>query len=275
MKTGICAIAADWELPYIMEWLEYHIAIGIDNFLVFLNDWEQEKVKKLEELIRMKGFPENTVRLVKDFNGKVMQLPAYNQGMAIMTSLGIDWCAFIDIDEFIKVRSSRSLKDILSDHGEKSQLSLNWRFYGSNGIEQVEETYDPDPLDITDRYSVLGRFTKCAAVLNPHVKQIINLGLFRNSHLALPIFFTPHSTSSISYGLLGEIVVGPFNGKEPGRVRELELAHYRTKSRQEYLDRRGTRRRADTGLPWDRGGLEPMWREDDKNDIDESELEWK
>lgn len=72
MKTGICAIAADWELPYLCEWIEYHIAIGIDNFLLFLNDWEQEKVKKLEELIRLKGFPENTIRLVKDFNGKVM-----------------------------------------------------------------------------------------------------------------------------------------------------------------------------------------------------------
>lgn len=35
-----------------------------------------------------------------------------------MASLGIDWCAFIDLDEFIKVRSTRELKDILSDYAQ-------------------------------------------------------------------------------------------------------------------------------------------------------------
>lgn len=45
-------------------------------------------------------------------------MPAYNQGTSIMYALGIDWCAFIDIDEFIKVRSTRTLKDILSDHNQ-------------------------------------------------------------------------------------------------------------------------------------------------------------
>ena len=150
MKTGICAIAADWELPYIMEWIEYHIAIGIDNFLLFLNDWEQENVKKLEELIRLKGFPKNTIRLVKDFNGQKMQLAAYNQGLAIMTALGIDWCAFIDIDEFIRMRDGRKFKEFLSDFNLCPAISLNWRVFGSNGIEKVEQIYDPDPLDITE-----------------------------------------------------------------------------------------------------------------------------
>lgn len=152
---------------------------------------------------------------------------------------------------------------------------MNWRLYGSNGIEKVEQTYDPDPLDVTERYSVLGRFTKCDAVLNIHVKQIINLGLFRNSHLAPPIFLTPHSTSSISFGLLGEPVLGPFNGNDPGRVRELELAHYFTKSRQEYLERRKTNRRADTGRPRDKDELERLWREMNKNDIEETQLKFK
>lgn len=152
---------------------------------------------------------------------------------------------------------------------------MNWRIYGSNGIEKVEEVYDPDPLDITDRYSVLGRFTKCDSMLNIHVKQIINLGLFRDKHLALPIFLSPHSTNATSFGLLGEPVFGPFNDKEPGRVRELELAHYFTKSRQEYLDRRKTNIRADTGKPRGSDELESLWRDMDKNDVEENTLEYQ
>lgn len=251
MKTGICAIAAAWELPYIMEWLEYHIAIGIDNFLLFLNDWEQEKVKKLEELIRLKGFPENTIRLVKDFNGQKMQLAAYNQGLAIMTALGIDWCAFIDIDEFIRMRDGRKFKEFLSDFNLCPAISLNWRVFGSNGIEKVEETYDPDPLDITDRYSVLGRFTKCGKSLNQHVKQILNLEWFRKANHT-PVFMGPHSINYVSMSTDRHPVVGPWNMYNLDKVHCCELNHYATKSKEECRERR-TRRRSDTGMAREEG----------------------
>ena len=272
MKTGICAIAADWELPYIMEWLEYHIAIGIDNFLLFLNDWEQEKVKKLEELIRLKGFPENTIRLVKDFNGQKMQMAAYNQGLAIMTALGIDWCGFFDLDEFIKVRSTRKLSEILAKYNKAPALCINWRLFGSSGIEKVEDAYDPDPLDITTRYSVLDRFTKCEKNLNQHVKQIVNLNYFRGLN-RLPEFLNPHFTNFGAVNLQGQFVFGPFNQTNLTNVQEVELNHYRTKSREECRIRR-SHIRADTGGLWEEG-WEQFFLTYDKNDIDESELEWK
>lgn len=55
---------------------------------------------------------------------------------------------------------------------------MNWRLFGSNGIEKVEDIYDTDPWFITDRFSVLDRFLKCENVLNQHVKQIVHVGLF-------------------------------------------------------------------------------------------------
>lgn len=91
----------------------------------------------------------------------------------------------------------------------------------------------------------------------------------------LPFFLTPHSTTSISFGLLSEPVVGPFNGLEPGRVREIDLAHYFCKSRQEYLERRKTHRRADSGQVRDEDELQKLWREMDRNDIEETKLTFK
>lgn len=71
-----------------------------------------------------------------------------------------------------------TLAEILERHHVLPQLALNWRLFGSNGIEKVEDIYDTDPWFITDRFSVLDRFLKCENVLNQHVKQIVHVGLF-------------------------------------------------------------------------------------------------
>ena len=77
--------------------------------------------------------------------------------------LNLDWCAFLDGDEFIKIRSDRTLEQILSDYKDYPQLSVNWRLYGSSGIEDVRSAE-------ADNFSVLTRFTKCGRVLDRHVK---------------------------------------------------------------------------------------------------------
>lgn len=55
---------------------------------------------------------------------------------------------------------------------------MNWRLFGSNGIEKVEDIYAPDHWYMTDRFEVIERFLKCEKVLNHHVKQIVHVGLF-------------------------------------------------------------------------------------------------
>lgn len=134
--------------------------------------------------------------------------------------LNLDWCAFLDGDEFIKVRSDRSLEEILSDFKDYPQLSLNWRLYGSSGIEEVKD----------NDFSVLTRFTKCEKVLNRHVKQMLNIEWFRARDARLPRFILPHNTESASKGLMGEMVIGPWNYWKLDEPREIELAHYVTKS---------------------------------------------
>jgi hypothetical protein len=46
------------------------------------------------------------------------QLTAYNAGTTMAYEQNLDWCAFIDIDEFLKIRSDRTLEDILSEFRE-------------------------------------------------------------------------------------------------------------------------------------------------------------
>ena len=151
-----------------------------------------------------------------------------------------------------------------------AQLSVNWRLFGSNGLEKVEEIYDPDPLDITDRYSVLQRFTKCESKLNQHVKQLVNIQLFREKNLPIPHFMNPHFTNYLSFSTDGFPVQGPFNTNHLDKVHELELNHYAVKSKEECKLRR-TYRRVDTGEVLD-CGWESFFKDHDKNDIEEQSL---
>lgn len=169
MKIGIVAIMSPLDLPYVKEWIEYHYAIGVSDIWIFMNDWnpvEELKMDKIEGY-----FGKHRLHLQRHWDGPRMQLPSYNFGMKLASEAGIDWCAFIDIDEFIRVRSrGRTLEEILAKHRGLPSLAINWRLVGGNGIEKVEDIYDPDPWFITDRFNVLDRFPKCDRSLNQHVK---------------------------------------------------------------------------------------------------------
>ena len=124
-----------------------------------------------------------------------------------------------------------------------------------------------------DNFSVLTRFTKCEKVLNRHVKQMLNIEWFRARDARLPRFILPHNTDSASKGLLGEMVIGPWNYWKLEEPRELEIAHYATKSREECRQRRSFKR-ADTGTPREEG-WENFFNQHNKNDIDETEIHYK
>ena len=194
--------------------------------------------------------------------------------MKLANEAGIDWCAFIDIDEFIRVRNrTRTFAEILERHDGLPQLSLNWRLFGSNGIEKVEDIYTPDPWYITDRFDVIERFQKCEKVLNHHVKQIIHLKMYRDNKAELPQFANPHFTNNCSYSTDGYPVVGPFNETRLDEVHEIELNHYITKSKEECRIRRQYKR-VDTGFPRAEG-WESFFAVHDKNDIYEEQLEYR
>ena len=82
-------------------------------------------------------------------------------------------------------------------------------------------------------FSVVNRFRRCEHILNQHVKQIVNLAWFKARSASLPIFTLPHNTTSAARGLLGEMVMGPFNRFRLDLPRELEIDHFITKSKEE------------------------------------------
>ena len=244
MKIGICAIAKD-ESFYIDEWIRYHLKLGVDQICIFQNTW------------RYSGpFTENFHVHWYAQDGEVQQLNAYNLFLH-NTNLSIqelDWCAFIDVDEYICVRDvSRSFQDILEEFQAYPSLAISWRLFGSSRL-----SWDGS-------HDVVTRFTKCEAVLNKHIKQVVNLKMMReNGMLSKAHFVNPHYGNWAAVNLQKNAVIGPFNTQQLDQVQSLELNHYVVKTWDECLAK-CARGRADAAC---KRNAEEFFREHDKNGIE-------
>ena len=172
LRIGIAAIVSPLEIPYLQEWLDWHREIGFDDFYLVLNDWSPCDMVEFEKMC-WRGRSEGWIHIMR-LDGLNKQLEAYNTILNLALSDNvevfggiptcdrhIDWLAFIDVDEFVRPRGKRTVKQILASFdGIAPAMALNWRLYGSSGKEDVEN----------GDFSVLDRFKRCGRNLNKHVK---------------------------------------------------------------------------------------------------------
>lgn len=133
MKIGAVLCARN-EAHIIEEWVAHHLAIGVNRIHVFdhmSTDGTREKLDHIHT-----NEPNVTVQTWNPNSTTAVQRLAYDQGLVLMTKEDVDWCAFIDADEFIgngNVNSSETLETMLSRHSEHCAIALNWTIFGSSG----------------------------------------------------------------------------------------------------------------------------------------------
>lgn len=129
-EITICAIARN-EGPYLLEWVAYHLGIGVSSVRVYSN----EPTDNQEQLLSALSAVDSRVSWEKwpSVSGVSPQISAYNDALAFVTT---PWVSFIDIDEFIVPFNSDSLPDWLDTVPEDiTSVHLNWRGFGSSGLE--------------------------------------------------------------------------------------------------------------------------------------------
>jgi len=176
-RFAICAIASPLEANYLDEWIAYHRAIGVEQFFIATNDWDWKC--NLDYVC--------TTRI----NGRNKQCQYYTNFARTMAGVA-DWCAFIDVDEFIKLGSKqKTVLDLVHDNIYVDSIALSWKLFGSNG-----KHFDGE-------YSVLKRFIKCQDGFNKHIKTILNMKKLKSFGDDKALFFpTPHYALSIkTYGV--------------------------------------------------------------------------
>ncbi len=242
-KFGIVAIFKN-EAPYLKEWIDYHLLIGVDKFYLYNNESQDDYLQILKPYI-----DRNVVEL-KDIKGKARQLDAYNDCLNEHKN-DCQFLAAIDCDEFIFNKDGNAIsliRKFLCEHKKAGALVLNWSIFGSSGQKNKENGL------------VIERFNWRAEnsfVKNNHVKSIVNprrVAVFKNPHSAL--YLIGYKALNLS----GEKVEGPFNENHANDA--IRINHYFTKSREEYLAKA---KRGMGDVPWLRDPAD--FEIHDKNDV--------
>ena len=125
------------EGPYILEWVAYHRAIGIDNFLIYTNGCEDGTSEILDRLQEM-GVLQH--RNNDDWKGNSPQQYALNRSLKEEVIRNADWIIHIDVDEFINVRCGNgTLFDVFDRVPQATNVAMTWRLFGHNGVRELSD----------------------------------------------------------------------------------------------------------------------------------------
>ncbi|WP_406645053.1 glycosyltransferase family 2 protein [Aliisedimentitalea scapharcae] len=133
------------EAPYIVEWIAYHRAMGVDNFLIYTNDCTDGTSEILDRLQDM-GILQH--RNNDNWKGNSPQQYALNQALKEPVIKNADWIIHIDVDEFMNVRCGNgTLQDFFDAVPDATNVAMTWRLFGHNGVTRLADEFVIDQFD--------------------------------------------------------------------------------------------------------------------------------
>ncbi len=133
------------EAPYIVEWVAYHRAIGVDNFLIYTNGCEDGTSEILDRLQAM-GVLQH--RNNDNWQGNSPQQYALDQAQNEEVLKNAEWIIHIDVDEFINVRCGNgTLPDFMARVPDATNVAMTWRMFGHNGVTALNDDFVIDQFD--------------------------------------------------------------------------------------------------------------------------------
>uniref|UniRef100_UPI00235669E2 glycosyltransferase family 2 protein n=1 Tax=Rhodosalinus sediminis TaxID=1940533 RepID=UPI00235669E2 len=125
------------EAPYIVEWVAYHRAIGVDDFLIYTNDCEDGTDALLARLDAL-GVVRH--RTNDAWQGNSPQQHALDRARAEPVVRDAAWLMHIDVDEFVNVRCGDGTLDAFLARGpEATNVAMTWRLFGRSGVARLED----------------------------------------------------------------------------------------------------------------------------------------
>ncbi|MEE2944852.1 MAG: glycosyltransferase family 2 protein [Pseudomonadota bacterium] len=181
------------EGPFILEWIAYHRAIGVDNFMVFTNDCT-DGTDEFHDLLQAKGIVQHRDNPFRD-NGLKPQHAALQAGEKEDIIKNADWVICMDVDEFINIKTGDgTLKALFEAVDDANMISLTWRLFGNSDIHEF-----------SDR-PIIGDYTRCAHEMTrkPHqawgFKTLFrNIGLFKKLGVHRPKGLNPQLWEDIKW----------------------------------------------------------------------------
>ncbi len=226
------------EAPYIVEWVAYHRAMGVDNFLIYTNDCSDGTSEILDRLQEM-GVLQH--RNNDNWKGNSPQQYALNQALKEPVIKNADWIIHIDVDEFMNVRTGNgTLDDFFAAVPDATNVAMTWRLFGHNGVTRLADDF------------VIDQFDSCAPKYCPKPHTVWGFKtMFKNIGAYEKI--SCHRPNKLDEGLRGQVKWvngsgrdmtheaadnGWRNSKKSIGYDLLQLNHYALRSAESYLIKR-------------------------------------
>ncbi len=132
MSNVICAIAKN-ENKYINNWCQYHLNLGFDH--IYLYDNNDSTTANVLDFIDCAIQDKITIFNVNNVHKAGFQNECYTKFYLDYKST-FNWCAFIDIDEFIELPKGKKITEFLNNPIFKNfeAIRLKWHLYGDDDI---------------------------------------------------------------------------------------------------------------------------------------------
>ncbi|MEL7116414.1 MAG: glycosyltransferase family 2 protein, partial [Pseudomonadota bacterium] len=143
------------EAPFILEWVAYHKAIGVDHFLVYTNDCTDNTNDMLDRLAEL-GHVTRVDNPWDKASGKKPQHVALKDALKQPAYHDANWILTIDCDEFVNIHvGDGTFDDLFRAANYPNVVSFTWKFFGNKDIHAYEDR------PITEQ------FTNCAPEFIP------------------------------------------------------------------------------------------------------------
>lgn len=151
-KTLALVTSARNEGINILEWIAYHLSVGVDSIFIYTNDNIDGSLELLTILANagVVSLIDNQVDLAHQDD---IQKKSFVHSVNCIPEIADhEWVAFIDLDEFIKFDRFTSARAFFSDPivSEKLKNSagihLNWKWYGG------DQAFDRSDMLLLERY---------------------------------------------------------------------------------------------------------------------------
>ena len=235
------------ENPWLVEWLEYHIFVGVEHFFLYNNDLDTTESDEILRPYVEHGIVDNI-----HFPVQCCQFSAWEDAMNRTCDL-TEWIAMIDLDEFVFPRKSDDLREVMRNYDHYSGLVANWSIFGSSGL--VERP--PNQIN-----HFLYR-AKNSFIENRHIKSIVKPRSVIPGGSGDPHHFAYQTGHAVDENY--QKVDSPFNQHTDQIIR---INHYAVRSRNDCRNIKLPKGRADTNL----GRIENFWEIHDRNEVFDDEI---
>ena len=227
-RRDVCIIAtARNEGLYLLEWIAYHRAIGIEAFFLYSNDNDDGSDELLAVLARGGAIHWADSRVA---TGGSAQRKAYGHALGICSEvLDYRWALIIDLDEYMVLNPEvfRSIPAYLrwQEAEPVDAIALNWIFHSSCGEARWRDNF------------IVRRFPSPVEGLNQHIKTICRPRLFIHSQAHHPVTYR-HQQFVFKNSSGGPHIAHEKHGLSLSDTPQGDYAwinHYFYKSTEEYL----------------------------------------